>query len=148
MYQLDKGIFLEDKKILLPWGQALDKLSSENNAEVLKQVDRLVINWGTHKILNGLELDLTTGDLGTPNFLLSKKFTIISSWAIGDKEAKEFFNKVAEHLILNFGTPEKETDFKNDREQLWTWYTDDADIVLNLFEQHCFKCCLTIDQNL
>ena len=37
MYQLDKGIFLEDKSVLLPWGQPLDKLTSENNAEVLKK---------------------------------------------------------------------------------------------------------------
>lgn len=148
MYQLDKGIFLEDKSVLLPWGQPLDKLTSENNAEVLKKADRLIINWGIHKILNGLELDLTTTYLGTPNFFLTKKFTIISAWAVGDKEAKEFFNKVAEHLNLIFGTPEKEDALKNDREQFWTWRTDDADIVLNLFEQHCFKCCLTIDQNL
>ena len=148
MYQLDKGIFLEDKNVLLPWGQPLDKMTSENDAEVLKQADRLIINWGVHKILNGLELDLTTTYLGTPNFFLSKKFTIISAWAVGDKEAKEFFNKVAKHLIPIFGEPEKEGDLKHDREQFWTWHTDDADIVLNLFEQHCFKCCLTIDQNL
>lgn len=148
MYHLDKGIFLEDKNVLLPWGQTLDKLSSENNAEVLKQVDRLIINWGTHRILNGLELDLTSTYLGTPNFFLSKKFTIISSWAVGDKEAKELFIKVAEHLIPIFDEPDKEGDLKDEREQLWTWHTDDADIVVNLFEQHCFKCCLTIDQNL
>ena len=148
MHQLDKGIFLEDKNVLLPWGHSLDKLTSENNAEVLKQADRLIINWGKHKILNGLELDLSNTFLGTPNFFLSKKFMVISAWAFGDKDAKEFFNKVADHLIQIFGEPEKEGDLKDDREQCWTWYTDDADFVLNLFEQHCFKCCLTIDQNL
>lgn len=148
MYQLDKGIFLEDKNVLLQWGQPLDKLTSENKAEVLKKGDRLIINWGVHKILGGLDLDLTTTYLGSPIFFLNKKFTIISALAVGDEEALEFFNKVSEHLISIFGEPVKEGELKHDREYLWTWFTDEADIVLNFFEQHCFKCCLTINQNI
>ena len=148
MYKLDKGIYLEDKNVLLEWGQRLDKLITENNIEVIKEVDRLFINWGMHKILNGLEVNLSTNYFGTPNFLISKEFTIISAWAYGDKEAKDFFHKVSNHLVTILGNPEKDEDLKDDNELVWTWYTDHADFVLNLFKNDQYKCCLTIDQNI
>lgn len=129
MHQLDKGILLEDKKTFLPWGQPLDKLAFENNAEVLKLADRLIINWGIHTILGGLELNLTESYIGIPDSFLNKEFECISSWVIGDKQAKEFFSSVGDHLSSIFGMPQKEYDLEEDREICHTWFTEGADIV-------------------
>jgi len=146
MFQLDKGIFLEDKDVLLEWGKPITRLTGKSDGEILKKGDRVIINWGIHKILNGLELDLTNIFLGAPIFFFNKKFTTISSWAVGDNKAKEFFTKVSNHLITLFGAPEKEK-INDGREELWVWKTNGAKFVLNLFEQHAFKCVLTIEQN-
>ena len=147
MYSLDKGVFLEDSKVLLEWGKPINALVVENNATIVSKPDRTIIEWGHHTILDGLKLELTSTYLKLSNLNLSKKFNTISSWTIGDNEAKSHFENLSTHLSLKLGNPskkEKNDDISN--EEFWLWNIGEVNITLYLFEQHAYKCCLTIER--
>jgi len=44
MLHLDKGIFLEDKNVLLEWGQSEEKLARDNQAQIVKHADRTIVH--------------------------------------------------------------------------------------------------------
>jgi hypothetical protein len=145
MYQLDKGIFLEDKNVLLEWGQPLEKIAADNSAKIIKQADRTIIDWGTHTILDGLTLELTNVFLLSTGFQLFKKFKSIGHQTVGDKQSFENFSLISKHLLNKIGEPSKKDD-SIEREKSWIWQTSEVKINLYLFEQHAFKLHLTIEQ--
>jgi hypothetical protein len=147
MYSLDKGIFLEDSKVLLEWGKPINIIASKNNAKIVSKPDRTIIEWGHHTILEGLKLELTSTYLKVSGWGLSKDFNTISSWAVGDNEAKSHFEMVSNHLSLKLGNPsEKEKNENIIGEEFWVWNIGEVNIILNLFEQHAYKCCLIIER--
>ena len=147
MYSLEKGVFLEDCKVLLEWGKPINTLANENNAKVILKPDRTIIEWGHHTILDGLKLELTNTYLKLSSQGLPKKFNTISSWSIGDNGAKSHFETLSKHLSLKLGSPSKKekNDDKSD-EEFWIWKIGEVSITLYLFEQHAYKCCLTIEK--
>lgn len=136
MYKLEKGIFLEDINVLLEWGNPIEKLAIENDAKIIKKTDRIIIEWGKHTILKGLNLELTN------TYLLSKleQFKSIGFDIEGDKESFEYFNLISSHLEKLFGNPiERNDNLETKRERFWSWQIGEVKISLYLFEQHAFK---------
>ncbi|MFM7855616.1 MAG: hypothetical protein ACKO96_27740, partial [Flammeovirgaceae bacterium] len=56
MIHLGKGLLLEDLDILIEWGPPVDKSISIREDE---NGDRTIYHWGQHKILSGLESELS-----------------------------------------------------------------------------------------
>lgn len=147
MLHLDKGIFLEDKSVLLEWGQPEEKLASVNQAKIINHVDRTVVHWGTHTILGGLTLELTNTYLGEPNKNLSKEFKWISSWVQGDVIAKRHFDLISKHLINKIGEPTgKRLEANLMGQTYWLWATNEVTITLSHFHLYTIQTCLTIEQ--
>lgn len=143
MNHLDKGIFFEDSNTLLEWGHSVEKLVKENKANIIQKSDRVIIEWGTHTLLNGLQLELSNV------FLLTNpdKFKSIEFQTSGDKQSFLSFEQISKHLLNLFGKPTvKDDDMENKRERLWSWNTNGVKITLYLFEQHAFKLHFKIEQ--
>ena len=143
MYHLEKGIFLEDKNVLLEWGKSVEKLVIDNDAEIINKTDRLIIEWGKHTILNGLILNLSN------TFLLSYpgQFKSIEFNIVGDMESFEYFDIISTHLVNLFGNSiERSDNIEEEREKFWAWQIDAVRISLYLFEQHAFKLNFIIAQ--
>ena len=148
MLNLDKGIFLEDKNVVLEWGQQVEQLVTDNHAKILRNPDRTIIEWGTHTILDGLILELTNVYLLSTGSHLYKKFKSIEHSSIGDKLAFENFDRISKHLLIKIGEPTKQDDtIETEQEKCWVWQTSEVKITLFLFEQHAFKLHFTIEQN-
>jgi hypothetical protein len=144
MYKLEKGIFLEDQNVLLEWGKPIEKLAIENNAKIIKKSDRIIIEWGKHTILSGLNLELSN------TYLLSKlgNFKSIGFDLVGDKQSVEYFNLISTHLEKLFGNPKERNDnVESERERFWVWQIDDVNISLHIFEQHTLKLHFKISKN-
>jgi hypothetical protein len=143
MYKLEKGIFLEDNNVLLEWEKSIEKLVIENDAKIIKQADRIIIEWGKHKILGGLNLELSN------TYLLSKLgiFNSIGFNTVGDDESFEYFSLISTHLEKVFGNPiEKEDNIETKNERFWAWQIGEVRISIYLFEQHAFKLHFKIEK--
>jgi len=104
--------------------------------------DRVIYNWGKHKILNGLELELTQTFMHVDN-LSHDKFAFIDNWEVGDKKALESFKMISEHLTKELGQPSAK-DEQTIPDKFWTWNLGTVKVQLHLFEQHAFKLNLRI----
>jgi hypothetical protein len=141
---LDKGIFFEDNRNLLKWGFPIGLITIKNKPETLKQEDRVIFKWGKHTILGGLEVDLSTTYWRTFKIGFFKKFNHVESWFIGDKIAFTEFDKISKHLEQKFGKP---SSIKNNAEEKEIKYSlEGVEILLYLFEQHCFKLVFRISK--
>ena len=136
------GLFLENLGILLPWGRSIERIRKNTLVRKLDRADRIEYHWGVHKVLNGLELELSNTFL-KPSW--RRKFTKIESWYIGDSVAKSNFARISEHLIEEFGLPDQK-DEHDKREIMWRWVTEHVVLSLYLFEQHSLKLNFTIAQ--
>lgn len=142
---IDKGLLLEDTGKLLGWSDWLHGLVQRNGAKVRRTEDRVIVEWGRHSVLGGLELNLTTTYLAPllPFFL--RRFRSVSHWVNGDQKAFEDFDRIADHLVKVIGEPiEKKGDVRKDREKSWVWWVGSTKLNLYLFEQHAFKLAFTI----
>ena len=140
---LEKGILLEDLNILLEWDRPVYELVQENNAKIIEQSDRIIIDWGKHTILSGLPLHLSN------TYLLSKptKFNFIESKFNGDEESFYYFNFIEKHLEKNYGCPfESEDDMEIKREKSRVWRISNVRIQLYLFEMHAFRLSFKIEK--
>ncbi len=144
MIDLEKGILFEDTNILLEWGKPILNLAKQIGADVITQPDRTIIEWGNHKILDGLCLDLSN------TFLLKspREFKSIEYKTSGDHESLENFKLIAQQLLNQFGSPTtKEGELNDISEKFWKWETSIVNISLILFEQHAYKLALSIEKN-
>ncbi|MGZ5243416.1 MAG: hypothetical protein ACXWDO_04815 [Bacteroidia bacterium] len=146
MINLGKGLLLEDKNVLLEWGKPIHKIEEKLNKTGQDKGDRTVYNWGTHTILNGLELDLSNHFWNHGKEYWFRKFNKIEFWAIGDNSAIENFDRISIHLLKNIGEP-KTKDESNSPEKLWRWEIDDITLSLYFFEQHAYKLHFVISKN-
>jgi hypothetical protein len=135
---LDKGLLLEDAGIVLEWGHPI---ANRLNISRDKRGDRTIVSLGRHKILSGLDVELTQTFMVWDK--VSDKFSFVEHWVVGDKAAIESFDKIATHLTTLFGQATDKDDSMIP-EKLWRWKQAKVEIQLYLFEQHAFKTCLTI----
>jgi hypothetical protein len=110
-----------------------------SNGTAVDSGDRTTYNWGTHTILNGLELGLSSmfWNFGRESFF--RKFNKIEYWAVGDDAAIRSFDKISKHLVQQFGEPDSKREPDAIPERSWEWKLGEVDISLCLFEQHAFK---------
>ena len=143
--KLGEGIYFEDTKSFLYWNTDLKKLISDNSAKIISKADRTIINWGTHTILYGLNLDLSN------TYLLNYKnsnsiFNSIEYKCVGDRIANEMFDKISDHLINLIGEPKLKEDFlKIENGKNYIWEIEYVEIRLYLFEQHAYKLSFSIN---
>lgn len=145
LLDLKRGITFEDSDALLEWGRPVDELADTFNAKVENQGDRTLYNWGLHRVLNGLELDLINSFWNFGEEQYKRVFKSIEFWAIGDRPARENFDKISKHLTEQLGKPTQKNETA-DPEKTWIWRTRGALIHLHFFEQHVYKLCLTIEK--
>jgi len=139
----ENGILLEDKNVVLEWNKSVLELAKENNAKIIEQDDRIIINWGTHIILNGIKLELSN------TYLLEKpdKFNFIESTFNGDDESFNNFNLIERHIEKYYGNPIKsEDDMEIKRDKIRIWEISNIKIKLYLFEIHAFRLNFTIEK--
>jgi len=143
MKNLSEGILFEENGALLKWGKSLDTLGKTNHAKKEDKNGRTYYYWGTHSILNGLNLDLVSDYLHDKPWYFPRKFHSIQHIVIGDIEAKKSFSELAKHLTEHFGEPQKEENVEQD-DILLLWQIDSVTIQLYFFEMHCYRVHLTI----
>ena len=145
---LNEGIQFEENGIFLKWGKAINPLCNEfgKTKEIIG--NSIQYNWGKHKILDGLELDLTTSfaNIGYARWF-RKKFNKLESWFIGDDQAIGQFDKISLHLTTLFGQPSIKEENMDLREKHLIWKIENVEISLYLFEQHCYKLHFLIEKS-
>ena len=141
---LNKGILFEDSGVLLEWGKPIRKLIKKNNGRTENKEDRTIYHWGSHKILNGLDLDLTNHFWNFGKEAWFRKFKKIEFWAYGDNEAISNFERISKHITEQFGEPNFRKEPDKEPERNWRWELNGVDISLYFFEQHAYKLHMTI----
>ena len=138
MINLEKGIEFEDTRTFLEWNIPVEKLNEKYGTKKINEGDRTIYHWGTHNILNGLELYLTNSYWNFGKEKRIRLFDSIEFWAVGDRESKNYFESISKHLIENFGNPTEKEEL-NKPEKTWIWDIDRILLRLYFFEQHCYK---------
>ena len=133
----------EDTDTRLIWGTPVEQLHEKFGTEKRDQGDRTIYAWGERQILNGLRLDLTSRYWNFEEEPKDRIFDHLEFWAVGDKDAKEYFNLISEHLIGKFGEP-SEIDEKYPPDRDWKWNNSGITLSLSFFEQHAYKLCFSI----
>jgi hypothetical protein len=129
---LNHGILFEDCNKLLKWGIPITGLAKQVAVKEKKFADRTVYNWGEHKILDGLNLELTTTYWNHREDSIDKLFTNIEFSVTGDDEAGKYFSLIAQHLEKKFG-PGRHIEGEPDG--CFEWVLGDVHIVLNLLQR-------------
>lgn len=134
---LGKGILFEDNASFLKWGVPIKDLSK--NIEVKEKLfaDRTVYNWGEHKILNGLILELTTTYWNHREDSIYKIFKSMNFSVAGNDEAKKYRELISTHLERNFGEPQNKE--VSDTEVICEWIINETRLCLHFFEQYINK---------
>ena len=105
---LSQGIFFEDTKQFLEWGRSTEQIAKFFNAKKIYRADRIIYEWGEHKILNGLELKLYT--VRWTNDLNNRpdQFGKIEFNVEGQEVSKQYFYSIFEHIEKQYGEREPE----------------------------------------
>lgn len=144
MKNLRNGILLEDAGSFLKWGKSMKSITKKVSCEIKSKGDRTVYNWGKHKVLNGLELDLQSTFWNFEKDRWFRSLKKVEHWTIGDLEAKAQFELISNHLTSQFG-PAKTEKSSSDESSL-IWIAEGIKLDLYLFEQHCYKLHFTISR--
>jgi len=107
-FSLNQGIFFEDTNQFLEWGRSTEQIAKYLNAKKVYRADRIIYEWGAHKILNGLELDLYS--LRWTNDLNDRpdQFGRIEFSAEGQEISKQYFDSILKHIEKQYGEREPE----------------------------------------
>jgi len=131
---LNNGILFEDSNEFLEWGKPLDELAKTATKEY--RADRVIYNWGLHKIFNGLHLPFHTlvwnNDLNNSG----KRFLQLEFNAVGDAESEKYLTMISEHLVKEFGPAIIKGEIPD---VTYEWKRGDILIFLYLYEQHVNK---------
>ena len=100
---LTQGILFEDINKLLKWGTPVKELAKLIDVKEKKFADRTVYNWGEHRILGGLKLELSTIYWNHREDSIEKLFTSIEFSVTGDDEAGKYLSLIGLHLEKKFG---------------------------------------------
>ncbi len=144
---LNKGITFEETNEFLKWGTFINPLIRKFQGTKENLGDRTVYNWGKHTILSGLELELSSTFYNFGEQRRFRRFNQIEYWAIGDKIAKQEFDRLSNHLVKLFGQPYINEENADENEKCLNWKMDKIQIALIFFEQHCYKLHFTIQKN-
>ncbi|MDB5087968.1 MAG: hypothetical protein JWR09_1962 [Mucilaginibacter sp.] len=132
---LDKGVLFEDNNKFLKWGTAIKDLKDVEVKEKLF-ADRTVYHWGEQRILNGLNLGLTTTYWNHREDSVYKRFNSINFSIAGD-EANKYLDLIKAHLENNFGVAIKKDI--SDTQVTLDWLISDTRLHLYFFEQQVYK---------
>jgi hypothetical protein len=146
MIDLDKGILFEDNGKLIKWGLPLDFIYFNNNYKLDNRGDRKIYRWGKHKILDGLELELTSMFWKEFNFKFLNRFNHVEAWFVGDLISFSEFERISKHLEIKFGKPSFTKYDEKNKEKEITYLINDVKLTLFLFEQHCYKLVFRISK--
>lgn len=141
---IHNGITFEETTSFLKWGKFINPLIRKFNGTKENLGDRTVYNWGKHTVLSGLELELTNSFYNYGKERWFRRLNQIEYWAIGDKIAKQEFDRISNHLIKLFGQPIVDEDNMGEIEKYFIWNNDNIEFSLYFFEQHCYKLHFTI----
>jgi len=141
---IHNGITFEETNSFLKWGNFINQLIRKFNGTKENLGDRTVYNWGKHTVLSGLELELTNSFYNYGKERWFRRLNQIEYWAIGDKIAKQEFDRISNHLIKLFGQPTVDEDNIDEIEKYFIWKIDNIEFSLYFFEQHCYKLHFTI----
>lgn len=133
---LDKGILFEDNTRFLKWGTPIKDLSKDVEVKEKLFADRTVYHWGEQRILNGLNLGLTTTYWNHREDSVYKRFNSIGFSIAGD-EANKYLDLIKKHVEDNFGKALKEDI--SDTQVTLDWLISDTRLHLYFFEQHVCK---------
>ncbi|WP_157805341.1 hypothetical protein [Confluentibacter citreus] len=141
---LQKGIFLEDKKILIPWNTPFNQL--DNYKEIREDKgDRTEWYLGKHKILDGYESNLGISMwIFLPWTNPFERVTELLGFGIdGYKKSQTLIN----HLELILGKPTLiDIEFKNEKffEGSYKWQNNGVKIEIIGFDMHGSRYLLNI----
>lgn len=134
---LGKGILFEDNTSFLKWGIPIKNLSKDIEVKEKLFADRTVYNWGEHKILNGLTLELTTTYWNYREDSIYKIFKSVNFSVAGNEEAKKYLELISSHLESNFGKPQNKE--VSNTEVICEWIVNETKLCLHFFEQYINK---------
>jgi hypothetical protein len=100
---LNQGILFEDNNKFLKWGTPIKELSKHVEVKEKKFADRTVYNWGEHKILGGLKLELNTTYWNHRADSIDKLFTSIEFSVTGDDEAGKYLSLIGLNIEKKVG---------------------------------------------
>tara|TARA_R110001592_G_scaffold281992_3_gene549625 strand:+ start:949 stop:1500 length:552 start_codon:yes stop_codon:yes gene_type:complete len=121
---LKKGILFEGNNHFIPWTKTYTDLSNEN-IEIDKQGDRTIFKFGIQKVLNGLELNLTSMKWLDTKSKVS--FASIESNLGQDEQGRTEAIRIKDHLVNLFGEP-NETNEEEEWEMSLCWRFDNVEI--------------------
>ena len=145
---LHKGIVFEDTDVFLKWGSCINLLIKKNGGTKEVLGDSIMYDWGSRIILNGLEVNLSSSISKYGFDRWFSRFNKVEYWAIGDKIAKEEFNRISNHLFQFLGDPSDKDEKMDSDEIYFTWSIGKVCVSLYLFEQHCYKLHFLIKKNI
>jgi hypothetical protein len=101
-FTLEKGLLLEDRAVLLPWGTPWQRLSELGSPSVAESSGQLLFGWRRPRFLGGL--------CGTVSARLTRQRPLrdLELHASGEAEtAQQSFARVSAHLHSLFGEPSR-----------------------------------------
>lgn len=129
---LAQGILFEDNNKFLKWGTPITELSKVVDVKEKKFADRTVYNWGEHRILGGLKLELSTVYWNHRAGSIDKRFNSIEFLAIGDDNAGKYLRLIGTHLETKFG-PGHNID--GEPKSYFEWNINEVRITLRFMQQ-------------
>ena len=138
---LSQGILFEDNTKLLKWGVPITDLAKQVEVKEKKFSDRTVYNWGEHKILDGLKLELKTTYWNHRADSIDKLFTSIEFSVTGDDEAGKYLSLIGLHLEKKFGLGRH---IEGEPDGCFEWVLDNVHISLNFLQRVANKLQLKI----
>lgn len=135
LFDLDKGLYLEDKNVLIPWNSSYTDIAQIENTEVtLWNGPYAEVSWPNSLFWNGLCFNVqTVFTLDSKRLPVSRiqnfRFFMTDSY---DPRLHALDTK--EKLIQRFGKENK--DESNDIEYKWIWKLQSFEIILGVEERY------------
>lgn len=101
---LNRGVLFEDTGNFLEWGKSTEDLAKIFAAKKIYRADRIIYEWGEHKILKGLELNLVTTHWTNDLNNRGDQFSKIEFNVEGKEDSKQYFESIIlSHLKKHYG---------------------------------------------
>ena len=101
-FSLEKGLLLEDRNILLPWGTSCQKLADLSSPAVTQAQSQILFAWQYPRCLDGL-CGVVQARLTSKKNLREIELRV----AAQTETAQQTFNRVSLHLQRAFGSPSR-----------------------------------------
>ncbi len=112
-FQLERGLFLEKAKVLLPWRASIDILRRSAKSEY-PSADRITLIWTGETAFGGLPVSISWNTIFPETFFLTLTDTI-------GKSAIDGYNVFLPKLVERFGNPQRERADDGRPEAGWSY---------------------------